>query len=285
MKIAVTAASGGLGTAIIKSLKENTATDNIVGIARTPSKAKSLGVEIRTGDYDKKETFDTALKGCDALLIVSSNAAPEHRIGQHRNIIEAAKICGISKLVYTSIIGNPEKTAFSPVIGSNRQTEKDIAASGIPFTIGRNSLYLDPDLDYIDHYKKEGKISNCAGEGKCTYTSRNELGAAYAQILLNDGHDGKTYNLGGAAITQQELAEALNRAFDTNLVFENMSVADYIKERQNALGEFLGTIIGGIYEGIRNGAFDVSSDFEIAAKRKHASIDEMIASYKAQQSE
>jgi len=281
MKIAVTAASGGLGTAIIKSLMEKTSEENIIGIARTPSKAGNLGVEIRTGDYDKKETFETALQGCDALLIVSSNTAPEYRIGQHRNIIEAAKHCGVDKLVYTSILGNPEKTAFSPVIGSNRQTEKDIAASGISFTIGRNSLYIDPDLEYIEHYKKEGKISNCGGEGKCTYTSRDELGAAYANILLNDGHEGKTYNLAGPAISQQELAEALNRVYGTNIVFENMSVADYIKERKAALGEFLGTIIGGIYEGIRNGAFDVPSDFEKAANRKHISIDDMIASYKA----
>ena len=281
MKIAVTAASGGLGTAIIKSLKENTSAENIIGIARTPSKAGNLGVEIRTGDYDKKETFETALQGCDTLLIVSSNTAPENRIGQHRNIIEAAKHCGVGKLVYTSILGNPEKTAFSPVIGSNRQTEKDIAASGIPFTIGRNSLYIDPDLEYIEHYKQEGKISNCAGDGKCTYTSRDELGAAYAHILLNDGHEGKTYNLAGPAISQQELAEALNRVHGTNIVFEDMSVADYLKERQAALGDFLGTIIGGIYEGIRNGAFDVPSDFEKAANRKHISIDDMIASYKA----
>ena len=37
------------------------------------------------------------------------------------------------------------------------------------------------------------------------------------------------------------------------------------------LGEFIGTIIAGIYQGIRSGAFDKSSDFTSAAGREHIS--------------
>jgi NAD(P)H dehydrogenase (quinone) len=282
MKIAVTTASGGLGSATIQALKQNTSSENIIGIARTPKNAENLGVAIRQGDYDKIATLEKALQGCDVVLVVSSNGEPKNRIQQHRNVIAAAKKCRLSKIVYTSIIGNPKETAFAPVISSNRQTEKDIADSGIPFTIGRNGLYIDPDLEHIAHYKKAGKISNCAGDGKCTYTSRQELGTAYAQLLLNDIHLEQTYNMAGHAITQQQLAEAISHAYGTNLFFEDMSVEAYLKERQIALGDFMGTIIGGIYEGIRNGAFDVPSDFEKIVGRKHHSIDEMIATFKAE---
>ena len=54
---------------------------------------------------------------------------------------------------------------------------------------------------------------------------------------------------------------------------------DYKKERQVALGEFLGTIIAGIYEGIRNGANEVVSDYEKAAGRPHKSPLTMIENY------
>ena len=53
-KIAVTAASGKLGSAIVKAAIDVVGRDNVIGLARTPSKAKSLGVEIRPGDYTSR---------------------------------------------------------------------------------------------------------------------------------------------------------------------------------------------------------------------------------------
>lgn len=95
MKIAVTAASGNLGSAIINRLKKEIENEDIIGIARTPEKAESLGVEIRKGDYNSKEDFILALKGIDAVLLVSGMDHPDTRIQQHRNIIEAAKENGV----------------------------------------------------------------------------------------------------------------------------------------------------------------------------------------------
>jgi NAD(P)H dehydrogenase (quinone) len=53
----------------------------------------------------------------------------------------------------------------------------------------------------------------------------------------------------------------------------------YLESRKAELGDFLGTVIGGIYEGIRKGKFDGASDFEHVAKRPHKSIDEMISDF------
>lgn len=276
MKIAVTSASGQLGAAIVNQLKADMGAENVIGIARTLAKAEHLGVEIRKGDYTSYEDFETALQGVDVVVILSGNDAPEKRIDQHRNIIEAAKSNGLKKIVYTSILGDPEKTAFSPIIASNRQTEEDIKASGLNWTIGRNGIYIEPDVEYLDHYIKAGKLSNCAGTGKCAYTSRTELAVAYAKMALQDQHNGQTYNLVGEGVTQEELALCLNKVRGTSLVFEDQPVASYTAERQAELGEFLGTIIAGIYEGIRNGAFDVSSDFERAAGRPHTPILDII---------
>lgn len=106
------------------------------------------------------------------MLLVSGMDAPDKRIGKHRNVINAAKAAGVAKIVYTSVQGAEENTAFSPVIQSNRQTEQDIKDSGLDYVIGRNGIYIEPDVEYIDSYRKLGKIYNCAGEGKCGYTTR-----------------------------------------------------------------------------------------------------------------
>lgn len=280
MKIAVTSASGKLGASIVGSLVKEIGKEHVLAIARTPERAKHLGVEVRRGDYNNPQELAVALQGIDAVVLVSGMDEPQKRIQQHRNVIEAAKNNGVKKIVYTSIIGAEQNNAFSPIVQTNRQTEKDIQNSGMEWVIGRNGIYIEPDLEYIDNYIKEGEIRNCAGDGKCTYTSREELGTAYSKMLLEEKHNGKTYNLVGEGITQAELAALINQVFDTNLVYNSVSFESYLTERKAELGDFIGTVIAGIYEGIKSGANDVASDFEIAAGREHLPAIEMIKAFK-----
>jgi NAD(P)H dehydrogenase (quinone) len=243
--------------------------ENVVGLARNRSKAESLGVEIRPGDYSARNELTASLQGIDSLLLVSGMDPPDKRIEQHRNVINAAKDAGVGKIVYTSIQGAEQGTAFSPVVQSNRQTEEDVRNSGLMWVIGRNGIYIEPDVEYIVTYKQRGEIANCAGEGKCGYTTRPELAYAYARMLTESKHNGQTYNLHGAAITQQQLADYLNEAFGTDLKYRAMSVTKYREERIAELGDFLGNVIAGIYEGISSGAADNESHFALAAGRKH----------------
>ena len=153
--------------------------------------------------------------------------APEKRIEQHRNVIAAARKSGVQKIVYTSVQGAEENTAFSPIIQCNRQTEQDVRDSGLDWVIGRNGIYIEPDVEYIETYRGAGGISNCAGDGSCGYTTRPELAFAYARMLTEDKHKAHTNNLQGEAITQYHLAECLNGAFGTELVYTPMTVEDY----------------------------------------------------------
>jgi NAD(P)H dehydrogenase (quinone) len=280
MKLAVTAANGQLGSVIVNEAITQLGRQNIIGIARNPEKATHLGVEIRQGDYNNRDQYQHALKGTEVVLLVSGMDAPDKRIEQHRNVINAARTAGVSKLVYTSIFGEPGKGAFDPIIQANRQTEKDIMDSGLDWSVGRNGLYLEADLEYLDHYFEDGKISNCAGEGRCAYTTRDELARAYLEMVTRDELNGSVYNLVGEAITQQELVDAINLVYGSDLKFESMSVSAYRRDRTAAHGDEFGTIISGIYEGIRNGAFEIDSDYRSVTGREHISVAEYIKWYK-----
>ena len=129
------------------------------------------------------------------------------------------------------MIGETSGSSFSPIVASNRKTEEDVKSSGMEWVIGRNGLYIEPDVDYIENYKKAGKITNCAADGKCAYTTRDELAYAYSKMLQGQKHPGKIYYLTGEPITQQQLAEYLNMAFGSSLTYESVSVEDYKKER------------------------------------------------------
>ena len=269
MTIAVTAASGKLGEAVVRALLEMNTGETIVGLARTPQKAQGLEIEIRPGDYDDPQQLCTSLKDVDSVLLVSGMAPPDVRVGQHQNVINAAKEGGVTKIVYTSVQGADGGTSFSPIIQSNRHTEADVRESGLDWVIGRNGIYIEPDVEYIESYKKAGEIANSAGAGRCGYTTRGELAYAYARMLTGTEHNGQTYRLHGEALTQAQLAEHLNMAFDTQLTYRAMSVEDYKADRIAELGEFIGTVISGIYQGIHDGAADQPSDYEKAAGRPH----------------
>jgi NAD(P)H dehydrogenase (quinone) len=278
MRYAVTAVSGQLGQEIARKLIERTDHASVIGLARTPGNVTELGIEVRPGDYDQPDALQTSLAGVDALVLVSGMAPPEDRIGQHRNVIEAAKVAGVGKIVYTSIQGPEVGTAFSPVVQSNRQTEADIRASGLDWAIGRNGIYIEPDVEYIDSYRAKGEIANSAGDGKCGYTTRSELAHAYAALLTRNELIGQTFDLNGTPITQAELTQYMNAAYGTALTYRGMSAEDYVADRTAELGDFIGPIIGGIYDGIRRGAFDAPGDYEAATGRPHQSWEDYFTS-------
>ena len=274
MKIAITAANGKLSSEIIKATSKLISKENIIGLARSPEKAQHLGIEIRPGDYNNPKQLEQSLQNIDVLLLLSGMDAPDKRIIQHRNVINAAKKSGVKKIVYTSIQGPTKNSSFSSIVLSNRQTEKDIIESGLDWVIGRNGIYIEPDIDYIENYKKTGFIKNCANQGKCGYTTRLELAKAYAKMLTENKHNNNIYNLNGTPLTQIELATYLNKTFKLNLTYQAISVEEYQQDRILELGEFLGPIITGIYQGIRNNDFNNSSDFIKVVGRKHQSWDD-----------
>ena len=242
---------------------------HIMTFARTPAKAQGLNIEIRPGEYDWRDQLEASLAGVDALVLVSGMALPDERIGQHRNVIDAAKTAGVIKTVYTSIQGVEGGRPFSPVVQSNRQTEADIRESGMDWAIGRNGIYIEPDVEYVDSYRPKDEIANSAGTGKCGYTTRPELAHAYAALLIRKKMDGKTVDLNGTPIAQAQLAEYLNGAYGTQLAYRAMSSAGYVVDRTAELGPFIGPIIGGIHDGIRLGAYDTPGDFEAVTGRPH----------------
>jgi NAD(P)H dehydrogenase (quinone) len=273
MTIAVTAVTGELGRATVQALIDLNLPEPVIGLARTPAKAADLGIEVRLGDYTRPDDLLASLQGVDTLFLIPGKDAPDARIGQHRNVIEAAQKAGVSKIVFASIQGPETGTAFSPIVQSNRQTEADIQASGMDWAIGRNGIYLEPDVAYIDTYKAAGEIANSAGAGKVGYVTRPELAIAFSQLLTNAALNGKVVNLHGLPISQAELAAYLSDAFGTKLNYRPMTSEDYLADRTAELGDFMGPIIAGIYDGIRLGAYDNTSDFAVVTGRPHQSWD------------
>lgn len=66
----------------------------------------------------------------------------------------------------------------------------------------------------------------------------------------------------------------MNNAFGTALKYEAMTPEAYITYQKELNGDFLGSVIAGIYTKIKNGEFNIQSDFTEAAGRLHIGWDD-----------
>lgn len=274
MKIAVTAASGGLGKAILKYLVEDIGAGNVIAVARSPDKVDAQDIDKRRGDYLSVMELVDAFADIDTVVMISAPVGDWDRIVMHRNVIEAAKQAGVRKIVYTSIVGNgkEQETWYWPAQQVNRQTEIDLEDSGLDWVIARNGLYLEKDLANIVNAKSTGLYRNIAGDGKCGYITVDELAYATVKLAIDDRANGQIFNLVGNNLTQARLVDIANQVFDMKVRYETISDEENIAElmrhpRIAARGEQIAKMLTGCFQAVRAGAFDVASDFERAAGR------------------
>lgn len=228
MKIAVTGATGQLGSLVVNALKARTASSNIVALVRKPEKAASLGVEARAFDYSQPEALPAALAGIDALLLVSSNEIGQ-RGPQHRNVIEAAKKAGVSWIVYTSLL-HADTSAITALSGEHLDTEAVLKASGVDYTILRNGWYTENYTGSVAGAVQGGAFLGSAGAGRISSATRADYAEAAAVVLTTPGHRNKTYELAGdVAYTLADLAAEISRQTGKTIPYKNLPEAEYAK--------------------------------------------------------
>jgi NAD(P)H dehydrogenase (quinone) len=66
----ITGATGQIGRAVLKQLREDTSVEAIVA-ARSPEKAAGLGFPVVPFDYDRSEIIAPALEGIDSIFVVT----------------------------------------------------------------------------------------------------------------------------------------------------------------------------------------------------------------------
>lgn len=282
MKIAVTAASGRLGHALLQVLPSRAGVRDVVAVARDPARVQVPGIGKRVGDYGSADGMCTALKGIDTVVMISAPvAAGGERVGLHRNVIEGARRAGVRRILFTSVIGNGREmdTMFGPTQEVNRRTEADLESSGLEWVIGRNGLYLELDLIQMRKAGETGVYSNSAGEGRCPYISINEIAFAYACLATDSGHAGHICNISGEALSQAALLRQACEVFGFSARYEAISDEACIAKFRALMperGEAVARMLTGCFQSIRAGAFDVPSHFADATGRPAKSVREMM---------
>lgn len=282
MKIAITAASGRLGHAILRELARQGQSADVVAVARDPRRIAVPGIETRTGDYGSPAAMQSALAGIDTVVMISAPVAGgTERIPLHRNVIDAARRAGVRRVLFTSVIGNGREmdTWFGPTQQVNRQAESDLEASGLEWLIGRNGLYLELDLVQMLKARETGVYSNPAAGGRCSYITIDEIAYAYAQLASDPEQAGQIYNITSGNLSQAELLAVVGEIFGFEARYEAITddaCIDKFRKLMPERGEAVARMLTGCFQSIRAGAFDVPSHYKEAAGRPARTVREML---------
>ncbi|NGO42768.1 SDR family oxidoreductase [Streptomyces ureilyticus] len=196
MSIVVTGATGNLGRHVIEGLLEKVPADQITAVARSEEKAADYaarGVKIAIADYSAPETFDNVFSAGDKVLLISGSEIGNDRVGQHKAVLEAAKAAGVALLAYTSAPGS----LTAALADDHRGTEAAILESGVTYTLLRNGWYHENYTESLGQVLEHGAVVQAAGEGRVSSASRADYAAAAVAVLTGEGHENKTYELGG----------------------------------------------------------------------------------------
>ncbi|MFE1426538.1 SDR family oxidoreductase [Streptomyces fungicidicus] len=196
MSIVVTGATGHLGRHVVAQLLEKVPAEQITAVVRDAEKAAGFagrGVRIAVADYNAPETFDGLFTAGDKVLLISGNEFDKGRVGQHRMVIDAAKAAGVALLAYTSAPG----TLTAALADDHRGTEEALLGSGVPYVLLRNGWYHENYTENLAPVLEHGAVLAAAGDGPVSSASRADYAAAAVAVLTGEGHENKTYELGG----------------------------------------------------------------------------------------
>ena len=215
--IFITGATGQLGGLIIEEILkpvENpgrtplAAPSDLLALVRSPDKpaARALeekGVTLRRGDYSDPAALREAMTGARTVMLISGTDIGQ-RVQQHKHVIDAAHAAGAERIVYTSVIvagKSPE-----PIFHDHKETEDYIKASGLQYTMLRNSFYMDAYVSEIKLAIERGYYQ-AGGPSGGSLVSRRDIARMAAAVLATAGHAGKTYGLTGEVVcTAEEFA-------------------------------------------------------------------------------
>ncbi|MEV0570632.1 NmrA family NAD(P)-binding protein [Dactylosporangium sp. NPDC050588] len=211
MSIVVTAASGHLGRLTVEALlARGVPASDIVATSRDVTRIKDLadrGVTVRRADFAEPDSLPAAFEGVDMLLLISTTT-PSERVANHRRAIDAAVAAGASLVAYTSMLrADTSTTSLAP---THSATEAYLRER-LPSVMLRNGWYLENYTSQLPQVLQGGAVVGASGPGKISAATRADYADAAAVVLTTDGHDGKSYELGGDhAFTLAELATAIS---------------------------------------------------------------------------
>jgi len=245
-RVLITGVRGKTGHPLAEQLAAREGVE-VLGGSADPAAVSIDGVRPVAFSWDDPSTWSAATAGIDAMYLVRPDLAQAPELIEKLLAVTPADV----KVTLLS-----ELDADSLGQGSWAMRAEDVVRQGEHrWTVLRPSWFMQVFTDrryYRDELAREGTLTFPASGAEVAWIDARDIAAVAVRALLEDGHDGKTYELSGpAALTLSRTAELLSGAVGKTVAHQDIPIDD-------AVGGFSGferDMFTVTFERIRDGVF------------------------------
>jgi uncharacterized protein YbjT (DUF2867 family) len=225
-RVLVTGALGNVGREVLRALAARgiaaRAADRSVERARA---ALGPDADAVTLDFLAPQTFEPALRGCDALFLLRPPALSDVKPTLHR-LVDVAVAGGVRHIVFLSVAG-----ADTNKLIPHHAVERHLEQSGTGWTLLRPGFFAQNLADaYLRDIVEDGRLYVPAGRGSVAFVDVRDVAEVAARVFAApQAHAGKAYTLTGPEhFTFLEVAETLTEALGVHVRYQAASVPGYM---------------------------------------------------------
>ena len=222
MKILVTGATGGVGRLVVDELLALGATD-VRALTVNPARAGlPARAEAVRGYLGRPETLPAALTGVDRMYLAPLVETNEH-------VCRLAADAGVRRIV-----------DMAGAKGDHWQVIEDgVEACGVPF------VHLEPGEFMINSGIWAAQIAagdvvrDGYGDVANAPIALEDIAAVAARCLLEEGHEGRSYELTGPeSLTRRERVLTIGAALGRELTYVDLPHDELVEQLNLAMGEY-----------------------------------------------
>ncbi|MBK9124039.1 MAG: SDR family oxidoreductase [Chloroflexi bacterium] len=255
--IGITGASGKVGRRVAERLAKRGLPLRL--IVRDESRAPKLPTSTVAvaSDYTDRPAMVAALSGVSTMLLVSAHEGGD-RVQVHKAAIDAGVEAGVQRIVYLSFLNAAPDATFI-LARDHYHTEQAVRATGLDFTLLRNSLYADVMPGF---FGKDGVVRGPAGDGRISVVTRDDIADVAAVVLADPSYNGQTINnTGPEALSFTEMAAILTEITERPCRFYDETM-DEARQSRSVYGAPEKIVDGWIstYTAVKAGELDFVGD-------------------------
>lgn len=200
-KLILTGVDGNLGSQAAQELIKLADKQQLIFCGYNPNVLANYaqqGIDVRQTDFNSQAGLVEKFTGGDVLALISMPFVGTKRQQAHKNVIDAAKQAGVTKIVYTSLVNADDPSNPSIEKIDHAYTEEYLKKSGLDYLFLRNSQYAEAMITNYFTFVKQGQdLANSQGDGQMAYISRKDCAKAVAYALLADNLHHQILNING----------------------------------------------------------------------------------------
>ncbi|WP_306203810.1 NAD(P)H-binding protein [Actinoplanes sp. RD1] len=230
MKILVTGATGNVGRLVVDELLALGATDVRALTAKPEAARLPEGVEVFRGWIGRPATVAPALRDVDHLYL-----APH--LPTNAEICRLAADAGVRRIV--DLAGAKD--------GEWRPIEEGVEATGVPHVHLEPGEFLPNTLMWAAQTRAGDVVRDGCGESSSALIALEDIAAVAARCLVEEGHEGRSYELTGpASLTRRDRVAQLGLALGRTLEYVDLPREAFIAELAPAMGEYAAWYVDGL---------------------------------------